>query len=188
MVFIAETDDSRDRDQVAACLNGNLNAFATLVDRYQKPVFNAALRIVGNAEDACDVSQTVFTKAFEKLPSYDPKYRFFSWVYRMTINESINWLKNRKPHSDIPATMATDDPPPDEQYRRRQVNDMIDDAVGKLPLDYRLVIIFRHFVDLTYRELSYVLDIPEKTVKSRLFSARRLLGEMLRKQGIVGYD
>ncbi|MBU8932670.1 MAG: sigma-70 family RNA polymerase sigma factor [candidate division Zixibacteria bacterium] len=185
---MTEADNDHDRTLVQDCLAGDLKAFEVLVDKYQKPVFNAALRIVGNGDDAQDVSQMVFTKAFEKLQSYDPKYKFFSWVYRMTINESLNWIKCRKPQSEIPENLASTARTPEEQYRRKEIDQVVEDAVGELPLDYRMVVVFRHFVDLTYRDLSFVLGIPEKTVKSRLFSARRLLGQVLRKRGMVGYD
>ena len=185
---MTEADSDQDRTLVRDCLAGDLSAFELLVDKYQRPVFNAALRIVGNCEDAQDISQTVFAKAFEKLQSFNPKYKFFSWVYRMTINESLNWIKSQKPQSEIPHNLASNSRPPDEKYNREETDRLVENTVGELPLDYRLVIIFRHFADLPYRDMSYVLDIPEKTVKSRLFSARRLLGQMLRKRGMAGYD
>ena len=74
------------------CRNGDRQAFETLVVRYQKPVYNAAYRMLHNTEDARDVTQTVFLKVFENLDKYDPSHRFFSWIYRIALNESINWL------------------------------------------------------------------------------------------------
>ena len=74
---------------------GDRQALGGLLNRYQGPVFNAALRIVGNPDDASDVTQSVFLKAFENLDRYDPAYRFFSWIYRIAVNESINHNKRR---------------------------------------------------------------------------------------------
>ncbi len=81
---------------VQRCRAGDRRAFEALVGRYEKPVFNAALRMLRNPEDARDVAQTVFLKAFEHLADYDPKYRFYSWIYRIALNESINILNGRK--------------------------------------------------------------------------------------------
>ncbi len=97
--------DEQDRALVARWLEGQSDAASGLVDRYQKRLFNVALRMLGNVQDAEDVTQTVFLNAFLKLRSYDPRYKFFSWIYRMTVNESLNALKRRKP------TVTLDDEP-----------------------------------------------------------------------------
>ena len=81
---------------VDKCLKGNKRAFEALVDKYRTPVYNLALRMLKNSEDASDITQTVFAKAYEKLESYDPKHRFFSWIYRIAINESISFSNKQK--------------------------------------------------------------------------------------------
>ena len=87
--------NDNDADLVQECRKGNRKAFESLLDRYEKPVYNAAFRILCSYEDAMDVTQTVFLKAFEHLDRFDPKYKFFSWIYRIAINESINLLNKR---------------------------------------------------------------------------------------------
>ena len=90
--------EAEDRELVEKCCDGDRAAFTELVDRYQKTVFNTALRIVGDPEEAEDVAQSAFLKAYEKLDSYKPQYRFFSWIYRITVNESLisgGWKKER---------------------------------------------------------------------------------------------
>src|SRR5512135_999154 len=89
--------DEQDRVLVNRCLEGQGDAASDLVDRYQKRLFNIALRMLNNVQDAEDVTQTVFLNAFLKLRTYDPRYKFFSWIYRMAVNESLNVLKRRKP-------------------------------------------------------------------------------------------
>src|SRR5213592_4881860 len=89
--------DEQDRALVERYLENHGAAAGALVDRYQQRLFNVALRMLGNVQDAEDVTQTVFLNAFHRLRTYDPRYKFFSWIYRMTVNESLNMLKRRKP-------------------------------------------------------------------------------------------
>ena len=77
---------------IERCKNGDRKAFEALLAEYEKPVFNAAFRMLNSRDDAKDVTQTVFLKVFENFDHYDPSRRFFSWIYRITLNESINWL------------------------------------------------------------------------------------------------
>ena len=86
---------SRDHALVERCKRGDRRALEELVGIYERPLYNAAYRILGNPDDAADTTQAVFLKAFENLQSYDPKYKFFSWIYRIAINESINQVKRR---------------------------------------------------------------------------------------------
>jgi RNA polymerase sigma-70 factor (ECF subfamily) len=168
-----------ERELVRRCRQGDTRAFETLLDRYEKPVYNAAYRMLDNADDAKDVAQTVFLKVWENLGRYDPSYRFFSWIYRIALNESVNCLKKRSKTDALDrepeSTTSGPDIAADEAIRSRQIQS----ALMNLKPDYRAVIILKHFVDCNYAEISRILDIPEKTVKSRLYSARQLLKEAL---------
>jgi len=171
--------DEQDRTLVRRYLAGQRDAAGGLVDRYQKPLFNVALRMLENPHDAEDVTQTVFLNAFLKLRTYDPSYRFFSWIYRMTVNESLNTLKRRK-HT----LMLEDEPglpaPGAAADRATEVQDRVGKALMQLKPDDRAVVVLRHFVDFSYEEIADVLEIPVKTVKSRLFTARERLRVTLR--------
>ena len=81
-----------DRELIDNCMNGDRQAIEGLLFKYEKPVYNAAYRMLNSSEDARDVTQTVFLKVIENLDSYDPRYKFFSWIYRIALNESINCL------------------------------------------------------------------------------------------------
>jgi RNA polymerase sigma-70 factor (ECF subfamily) len=174
--------DEQDRALVRRYLAGQREAAGGLVDRYQKPLFNVALRMLGNVEDAEDVTQTVFLNAFLKLGTYDPKYRFFSWVYRMTVNESLNVLKRRKrtvpleTQPPVPAPGATAD-------RTTEVQDLVGKALLDLKPDDRAVVVLKHFASFSYEEIADVMEIPVRTVKSRLFTARDRLRLVLRERG-----
>jgi len=180
--------DVGDLELVSECLEGNANAFGTLIDRYQKIVFNTALKMVNDSNDAQDIAQTVFLKAYEKLDTFNPDYKFFSWIYRMVINEAINWQKKKKYHKELDHKIVAIEKTPDRILDDKELSESLRDAIVELPTDYRVVIIFRHFEDLTYKEMEKVLKIPEKTVKSRLFTARKLLCDILINRGIVNND
>lgn len=177
---------TRERDSmlVAACLAGDRRAFDKLVDAYQSRLFNAAYRITGSTADAMDATQGAFVKAFENLNSFDPSRRFFSWIYRIALNEALNIVDRR--HGDCE---LADDPPGTEgnPYKACESSEncrAIQKALMQLPEDQRTVVVLRHFQSLSYREIAHITGVREKTVKSRLFDARRNLRKFLHGQGI----
>jgi RNA polymerase sigma-70 factor (ECF subfamily) len=172
---------------VERSLRGDNSAFETLVLKYERAIYNLALRMTRVPEDAEDITQTVFVKAYEKLDSYNPAHRFFSWIYRIAVNESINFCKrNRKTDEYESGVTGVDELTPEEDFRAGELSEHVTDAIGRLKLDYRLVVVLKHFHDFSYQEISEVLQIPEKTVKSRLFTARQQLKLILEKEGIRG--
>ena len=173
---------------VEQCLSGETAAFGVLVDRYQEAVFNVALRMVNRYEDAQDIAQTVFLKAYRNLGRYKAEYKFFSWIYRMVINESINFLDRRWPTESLEDIHVSSEPDPHVSLEAAELNKTLVRAVASLSPEHRAVIILRHFEDLSYDEIAKTLQIPEKTVKSRLFSARRQLREALIEFKAVSHD
>jgi len=167
------------------CLEGDGGAFGKLIDRYQRVLYNVSLRMVGNREDALDITQTVFLKAYENMGSFDRRHKFFSWIYRIMINETLNHLSKRKRTEPLEETLESGATGPEEECSRLEECERIQTALLELSHDYRQVIVLRHFADLSYEEMSGVLEVPEKTVKSRLHTARQLLGGILLKHGIV---
>lgn len=178
-------DDDGDGGLVMRCRSGDRRAFAALVVRYEKPVYNAALRMLRNPEDARDVTQTVFLKAYEHLGDYDPHYRFYSWIYRIALNESINALHRRMRLAPISGEEADGEPGPEETLDRQQLGRGIEGALMALKPEYRSVVVLKHLLDCSYEEMSEMLGLPEKTVKSRLFTARQLLREALLARGMA---
>ena len=162
------------------CLEGDHAAFEAIVGRYQQVLFNVALRMLGDHEEARDAVQNTFVKAYEKLGTYDPQRRFFSWIYRILTNECLNLRRRSSIHSlgermdDEPAGGTAPDAV-EAAERRRDVKHAI---LGLSP-DYREVIVLRHFAALSYDEMSDAIGIPAKTVKSRLHSARQQLAAEL---------
>ncbi len=172
-----------DSSLVIETLNGDREAFGRLVEKYDRRIFNLAFRICGDYEDAMDVTQTVFVKAFDRLGTFDPSRKFFSWLYRMGVNESLNQVKSQRRIVHIEFDPPSRAPGPEQQIIREESNGLVQDALKKLGENQRVAIILRHFVDLSYRQMGDVLGIPEKTVKSRLYSARQRMKEILTGAG-----
>ena len=134
--------------------------------------------MLGNTEDARDATQTAFVKAFEQLHRYDPAFRFFSWIYRILANECLNQRRARRPQVEVDASLAVPDGPfeaLEAGERRRRVQA----AILELAPAYREVVVLRHFAELSYEEIASALNLPVKTVKSRLHTARQQLGTRL---------
>jgi len=174
----------RDSELVERCRNGDRRAFEELIRAYQRPVYNAAFRILGNPDDAADATQAAFLKAFENLGSYDPKYKFFSWIYRIAVNESINQVKRERKLEPMEEEPVSVDSGPDARLEGGDLSRGIQEGLMMLSDDYRTVVVLRHFSDLSYREISEILAIPEKTVKSRLYTARQSMKDGLVARGI----
>ena len=174
-----------DEQLVRSCLEGDRKSFEQLVERYERPIFNLALRMVGNAEDARDVAQNTFVAAFRKLATFDPDRRFFSWIYRIAIHESLDLLGRRQPHEPIDAGRPAAGGGPDAALDSAERTAAVTRALMGLPPDQRSVVVLRHYRNCTYREMAEILGIPEKTVKSRLFTARQALRQALAGSGVL---
>jgi RNA polymerase sigma-70 factor, ECF subfamily len=169
--------DTDDAAVAARCLAGDANAYEEIVARYQRGLFNVALRMLGNYEDARDATQTALIKAFEHLETFDPGQRFVAWLYRILKNECLNVLRARRPTEPVsPGYPAGGGEDPVEVRERHQA---VQTALMTLSVEYREVVVLRHFTDLSYDEIAAALGIPVKTVKSRLYTARQQLGERL---------
>jgi RNA polymerase sigma-70 factor (ECF subfamily) len=175
-------DEATDIELVERYRRGDPTAFTELVIRYQKPLFNAAFWIVRRVEDANDVIQEVFLKVAERLNEYDSQFKFFSWIYRIAVNESLNMLRrNRREEAldeghDLPAEDSTN---PERQVGDAQLSGRIRGALMHMPADDRMVLSLRHFSECSYQQIGQILQVDEKTVKSRLFEARQRLRGML---------
>lgn len=173
-----------DNALVKQCLEGHTGAFKEFIDKYQKPIFNVALRMVNDQDDAEDIAQTVFVKAYEHLRSFNPKFKFFSWLYRMAINESLNFIRQKKKYQGLDDCLESKEVMPDRSFEENEQNMNIEVALMRIDAEYRSVVVLRHFLELSYKEIGEVCDIPEKTVKSRLYTARHLLKDLLVEMGV----
>jgi RNA polymerase sigma-70 factor, ECF subfamily len=166
---------------IARCLEGDPAAFEPLVERYYGPLLGVATRLLADREEARDATQTAFLKAYQALGTCEPGRRFFSWIYRILLNDCLNTLRARRPAealTDRAAPAPVADPLEAAETRRR-----VRAALLQLSDDQRDIIVLRHFGELSYEEMAAALNIPQKTVKSRLFTARQRLCELLAGAG-----
>lgn len=174
-----ERDDARDRELARRAARGDLDSFSELVSHYGKPLYNAAYRITHSSADAEDVVQLALLRAYERIDTFDPERRFFSWIFKIVVNEALRWSERESTLSRrleeqsrevlagprwFPAAAAAV-----EAQQRLGV------ALGRLSADHRAVVVLRHLHGLSYAEMAEVLDLPLEKVRSRLFSARERL-------------
>ncbi len=157
--------------------------FEEIIKEYDSKIFYTVYRLVDNYEDAMDITQTVFLKAYEKFNLYDPSYKVFSWLYKIAINESLNHVKSKKRNVPLDPRLASKEKSPEENLLEKKLVDHLQKALRTLKMDYRIVVVMKYSLELSYSDISKTLDIPIKTVKSRLFTARALLKNILVKQG-----
>lgn len=165
--------------------NGDRKAFTMLVARYEKPIFNTAFRMVKNFDDAADITQNAFVKAYEKIDTFNPSYKFFTWLYKITVNETLNLINRRKRRLEFEYDSPAHLPTPEDDLELNEMSQYLQQALNAMSYDQRIVIVLKHLLLLPYSEIAEILGIPEKTVKSRLFSSRHILRKELLKQGYM---
>ena len=175
-------DNESDQALLERYRNGDRAAFTELVVRYQRPLYNAAFWVLRSADDANDITQIVFLKVAEQLDEYDPRYKFFSWIYRIAVNESLNLLRrngHEEPLDDEVDVAGPEGDDPERHASDAELSARIRSVVMGMATNDRTVLMLRHFSELSYLEIGQILDLDEKTVKSRLFEARQRLRSLL---------
>jgi RNA polymerase sigma-70 factor (ECF subfamily) len=172
-----------DNELVHEVINGNTSSFEPLIERYQKTIFNMVLRMVGDTENAKDITQDIFVKAFEKIETFKFKFRFFSWLYRIAINETINWTK-RNPRLDRIQEVnqfLISEQDPEEEGRQSK---LLQQGLLELPENYRTLLVLKYYSQLSYEDIAEIKGISVKKVRSRLFTAREQLRKILEINGL----
>lgn len=178
-------------------LQGETGSFGKLVDRYQHQVYNLALRMVDHPEDARDITQETFIKAFKSLPDFRYPGGFRSWIHRIASNTCLDHLRRRSRDRagrvEAPGAggeglenFPSPGPGPEETLLRREREAAVKKALEGLPESYRLPLLMQHYQKMTYREIAGALDLPEKTVATRLYRAKLMLKELLLTGGECG--
>ena len=182
---------------IARVLDGDTNAFEVLVEDQKKVVFNLALRMLGNEEDAYDISQDAFLKAYTNLSGFRGDCKFSSWLYKLTTNLCLDFIRKRNRHKVVPLAFEDEDGEseyleiPDETYspelqtEQKQVRESVRKGLNQLPAQQREILVLREIGGLRYDEIGRQLNLEEGTVKSRIFRARKKLCEILSKDGNI---
>lgn len=171
-----------DRDIVLRVLRGDRNAFGALVDRYARQVFSLAYRMTGSREDAEDLVQEAFARAYIHLAGFDPRREFFTWLYTVALNVVRNHLKRKSPAAH--QVRSGDDPAaaeaaPEQQVEKREQAWRIQAILKVLPLECREALVLRFFQDLSFREVAAVLGIREGAAKMRAYRALEVFRERM---------
>ncbi len=174
------------RDTIIAWKKGDSGAFNAIVRATMRRAYAVALGIVGNAEDAWDLSQEAYMAAHRARKSFDADRPFFPWFYRVLRNRCLNYVKKRARRMEISLDVLEERAgggSADDLLLRRERIEAVWKALQTLSPEHREIIVLRNFQELSYKEISDILCIPEGTVMSRLYYARRALLEALREQG-----
>ncbi len=182
-----------DQELIERAQKGNTWAFGRLVERYMQRGYFVALGFVGAPEDARDLSQEAFVRAFRNIRRFEKGRRFFTWYYQILRNLCFNFLKRRKrrqnylfsemPEEEILDFAAGGDTSPEKNFEQKELQEKLWQAIHGLSVQDREVIILKEFQDLSYKEMAEVLQCPVGTVMSRLYHARRHLAEKMKELG-----
>ena len=180
---------------IRAVVDGNTNAFEDLVLEYQKQVYHIALKMTGNEEDAFDLSQEAFLKAFRSLSTFRGEAGFGSWLYRMTANLCIDFLRKKKRQGGQIISLDVEEEDrrptelPDLRYEpqnaleKKEVQEKVRAGLERLPHEQKLILVLRDVEGFSYQEISDALKIELGTVKSRIYRARAHLARLLTENG-----
>jgi RNA polymerase sigma-70 factor (ECF subfamily) len=187
---------SSDEELVTLSQGGDLDSFNQLVLRWERPIYALAYRVIGREEDARDVAQETFLRAFRALKGFKGQAKFSSWLYRITLNLCRDWIRRerRAPVAQAPegidiielAGEATPTESIEELVGRRQLGRAVSKAMALLPEDQRTAIILKEYHGLTFQEIAELLDCPLSTVKTRLYQGLSVVRKQLHEAGVSG--
>ncbi len=187
---------SSDEELVTLSQGGDLDSFNQLVVRWERPIYALAYRVIGREEDARDVAQETFLRAFRALKGFKGQAKFSSWLYRITLNLCRDWIRREKrtPVSQPPegidiielAGEGTPSESIEELVGRRQLGRAVSKAMALLPEEQRTAIILKEYHGLTFQEIAELLDCPLSTVKTRLYQGLSVVRKQLHQAGVSG--
>ncbi|KQC29615.1 RNA polymerase sigma factor [Flagellimonas eckloniae] len=176
---------NQDQHYIDKVLNGNVGSFAVLIDRYKHMVYTLAMKILNTKEEAEEVSQDVFVKAYQMLPSFKGDSKFSTWLYRIAYNRSLDYLKKRGRRLTTSSIDTDKDYYLDsmdnilDQMQREEHNVIIKNALGELSEVDTVIITLHYFEELSLKEISKVVGLKVNAVKVRLFRSRKQLAQIL---------
>jgi RNA polymerase sigma-70 factor (ECF subfamily) len=185
-----------DEELVARSMGGDHDSFNQLVLRWERPIYALAYRVIGREEDARDVCQESFLRAFRALGGFKGQAKFSSWLYRITLNLCRDWIRRqrRTPVAEMPEgvdliELASESTPVEsieDLVARREIGRAIARAMADLPSEQRTAIILKEYHGLTFQEIADLLDCPLSTVKTRLYQGLSVLRRQLADAGLNG--
>ena len=182
-----------DEELVARSQSGDVESFNQLILRWERPIYALAYRVIGREEEARDVCQEAFLRAFRALPGFKGQAKFSSWLYRITLNLCRDWIRRqrRAPVSQMPedvdlAEMAASQGPVEsieDLVARRELSAVVEEAMAKLPEEQRTAIVLKEYHGMTFQEIAELQGCPLSTVKTRLYQGLSVLRRHLERNG-----
>jgi RNA polymerase sigma-70 factor (ECF subfamily) len=173
---------------IRKCLAGDTEQYAVLVDRYKDMAYNTAYRMLGDADAAKDMAQEGFIAAYNALGDFKFNSRFSSWLYRIVVNKCRDHFRAGRetvPVDEICDYIAGREPSPEKAASCRQTGDAVQQALNRLPPNYREVIVMKHIEGLDYQEIADVLGVTVSALKVRAHRGREMLRKLLEGIGVV---
>jgi RNA polymerase sigma-70 factor, ECF subfamily len=179
-----------EKELIIKCQKGNKEAYSYFVNHYKRRAYFIAFGFVGSKDDAYDLSQDAFIKAFKHLKKFDTNKRFFTWFYKILKNNCLNFIRNRKDNfiSDelfINQISSEYEAQPDIHNEKLEMQRFLWQSIETLNPELKEIILLKEFEEMTYKDISKLLEIPIGTVMSRLYSARKMLKNKMEE---VYYD
>jgi RNA polymerase sigma-70 factor, ECF subfamily len=184
---------STDEELVARSKGGDADSFNQLILRWERPIYALAYRVIGREEDARDVCQETFLRAFRALPGFKGEAKFSSWVYRIALNLCRDWMRRQRraptmqmPEGVDPIEMASERGPVESietLVERRELSGVVEEAMALLPEEQRTAIILKEYHGMTFQEIADLQGCPLSTVKTRLYQGLSVLRRHLEKNG-----
>jgi RNA polymerase sigma-70 factor (ECF subfamily) len=173
----------QDCEIIGLCLSGNTGAYEELVNRYQRLVYSIALNLLKDTGLAEDAAQEAFIKAYRNLGSYNPEYKFSTWVGRITYNTCIDILRKQRESTPLDEAFEAGSPEasPEEAAISNERKKKLESLIGGLDPKYRQPLMLYHISGLKYEEIAVVMKVPMTIVKNRIFRARKMLKEALKE-------
>jgi len=182
-----------DDELVARSMGGDAESFNQLILRWERPIYALAYRVIGREEDARDVCQETFLRAFRALPGFKGQAKFSSWIYRIALNLCRDWIRRQRrapvmqmPEGVDPGELAADQGPVEsieDLVGRRQLSEVVEEAMALLPEEQRTAIILKEYHGMTFQEIADMQGCPLSTVKTRLYQGLTVLRRHLEKKG-----
>jgi len=181
-----------DEELVARSRSGDMDSFNQLILRWERPIYALAYRVIGQEEDARDVAQETFLRAFRALPGFKGQAKFSSWIYRIALNLCRDWIRRKKrtPVSQVPedvdlSELAAEQGPVEsveELVARRELSEVVEEAMALLPEEQRTAVILKEYHGMTFQEIADLQGCPLSTVKTRLYQGLSVLRKHLREK------
>lgn len=184
-----------DEDLVARSRGGDVESFNQLILRWERPIYALAYRVIGREEDARDVCQETFLRAFRALPGFKGQAKFSSWLYRIALNLCRDWIRRQRrapvvevPEGVDPVDLAVEREPAEsieELVARRELSAAVEEAMARLPEEQRTAIILKEYHGMTFQEIAELQACPLSTVKTRLYQGLTVLRRHLEQHGMA---